>query len=143
MNTNYMARISYLADLPLTALLGLAPIFLGAGFLPAGFLAAGFLARDAFLVADFFAAEAFLAGALTLPAFLAIFLGALEPTFPDPDFCCAFSFLAAALWATILRSFSSAESLKQPEPFLPAGAPGTRTPPSRIFFSTLFRAPAF
>merc|ERR1719282_1025797 len=40
-------------------------------------------------------------------------------------------------------SFSSAESLKQPEPFLPAEAPGTRTPPSRIFFSTLFKAPAF
>merc|ERR1711872_999694 len=132
--------------------MGLAPIFLvegflAAGFLAADFLAAGFLAKDAFLVADFFAVEAFLAGALTLLAFLtvflAIFLGALEPTFPDPNFCCAFSFLAAALWATVLRSFSSAESLKQPEPFLPAGAPGTRTPPSRIFFSTLFRAPAF
>merc|ERR1719318_501458 len=158
MNTNYMARISYLADLPLTALLGLAPIFLVEGFLAAGFLAAdflaadflaadflaaGFLAKDAFLVADFFAAEAFLAGALSLLAFLAIFLGALEPTFPDPNFCCAFSFLAAALWLTVLRSFSSAESLKQPEPFLPAGAPGTRTPPSRIFFNTLFKAPAF
>merc|ERR1719318_1978949 len=140
MNTNYMARISYLADLPLTALLGLAPIFLVEGFLAAGFLAADFLAADFlaadFLVAGFFAAEAFLAGALSafLTVFLAIFLGALEPTF---------SFLAAALWATILRSFSSAESLKQPEPFLPAGAPGTRTPSSRIFFSTLFRAPAF
>merc|ERR1719206_742300 len=146
MNTNYMARISYLADLPLTALLGLAPIFLVEGFLAAGFLAAdflaadflaaGFLAKDAFLVADFFAAEAFLAGALSafLTVFLALFLGALEPTF---------SFLAAALWATILRSFSSAESLKQPEPFLPAGAPVTRTPSSRIFFSILFRAPAF
>merc|ERR550534_1738533 len=101
MNTNYMARISYLADLPLTALLALTPIFLGAGFLAADFLAAGFLAEGAFLVADFFAADAFLAGALTLPAFLtvflAIFLGALEPTFPDPNFCCAFSFLAAAL----------------------------------------------
>merc|ERR1712200_105771 len=111
-----MAQISYLADLPLTALLGLAPIFLGAGF-----LAADFLAKVAFLVADFFTAEAFLAGALTLPAFLtvflAIFFGALEPIFPDPNFCCAFSFLAAAL----LRSFSSAESLRQPEPFLPAG----------------------
>merc|ERR1712240_679978 len=107
-----MARISYfLVALPLAALLGLTPIFLGAGF---------------------FAAD-----------FLAIFLGALEPTFPNVDFCCAFSFLAAALWAAIIRSFSSAESLKQPEPFLPAGAPGTRTPPSRIFFSTLFRAPAF
>merc|ERR1712157_99764 len=100
-----MSRISYLADLPLTALLGLAPIFLVAGFLSAGFLAAdflaaGFLARDAFLVADFFTAEAFLAGALTLLAFLtvflAIFLGALESTLPDPNFCCAFSFLAAA-----------------------------------------------
>merc|ERR1719357_165977 len=106
MKTNYMARISYLADLPLTALLGLAPIFLGAGFLGAGFLAAGFLTKDAFLIADF------LAGALTLPAFLtvflAIFFGALEPIFPDPIFCWAFSFLAAALWATILRSFSSA-----------------------------------
>merc|ERR1719318_1182861 len=165
MNTNYMARISYLADLPLTALLGLAPIFLVEGFLAAGFLAAGFLAADflaadflaadflaadflatdAFLVADFFAAEAFLAGALSafLTVFLAIFLGALEPTFPDPNLCCAFSFLAAALWATDLRSFSSAESMKQPEPFLPAGAPGTRTPSSRIFFSTLFKAPAF
>merc|ERR1719357_631778 len=147
MKTNYMARISYLADLPLTALLDLAPIFLGAGFLAADFLGAGFLAKDAFLVADFFTAEVFLAGALTLPAFLtvvlAIFFGTLEPAFPDPNFCCAFSFLAAALWATILRSFSSAESLKQPEPFLPAGAPGTRTPSSRIFFSTLFRAPAF
>merc|ERR1719206_1491466 len=154
MNTNYMARISYLADLPLTALLGLAPIFLVEGFLAAGFLAAdflaadflaaGFLAKDAFLVADFFAAEAFLAGALSafLTVFLAIFLGALEPTFPDPNFCCTFSFLAAALWATVLRSFSS-ESLKQPEPFLPAGAPGTNTPSSRIFFSTLFRVPAF
>merc|ERR1719244_2019214 len=118
MNSKYMVRISYLADLPLTALLGLAPIF----------LAAGFLSKDALLVADFFTAEAFLAGALTLPAFLTIFFGAFEPTFPDPNFCCAFSFLAAALWATILRSFSSAESLKQPEPFLPAGAPGTRTP---------------
>merc|ERR1719204_2029428 len=85
------------------------------------------------MVADFFAAEALLAG-----AFLTAFLGALEPTFPNVDFCCAFSFLAAALWAAIIRSFSSAESLKQPEPFLPAGAPGTRTPPSRIFFSTLF-----
>merc|ERR1711872_285901 len=126
--------------------MGLAPIFLvegflAAGFLAADFLAAGFLAKDAFLVADFFAAEAFLARALSV--FLAIFLGALEPTFPDPNFCCAFSFSAAALWATVLRSFSSAESLKQPEPFLPAGAPGTRPPPSRIFFSTLFRAPAF
>merc|ERR1719357_2477195 len=124
MKTNYMARISYLADLPLTALLGLAPIFLSAGFLAAGFLAAGFFAKDAFLVADFFTAVAFLAGALTLPAFLtvflAIFFGALEPIFPAPNFCWAFSFLAAALWATILRSFSSAESLKQPEPFLPA-----------------------
>merc|ERR1719320_1125497 len=113
MNTNYMARISYLADLPLTALLGLAPIFLVESFLAAGFLAAGFLAKDAFLVADFFAAEAFLAGALSafLTVFLAIFLGALELTFPDPNFCCTFSFLAAALWATVLRSFSSAESL--------------------------------
>ena len=68
----------------MAALLGLAPIFLGAGFLATDFLAAGFLAKDAFLVADFFAADAFLAGALTLPAFLtvflAIFLGALEPT---------------------------------------------------------------
>merc|ERR1719357_107630 len=134
MDTNYIARISYfLVALPLAALLGLAPIFLGAGF-----LAAGFLAIDTFLVADFFAAKAFLAG-----AFLAIFLGALEPTFPNDDFCCAFSFLAAALWATVIRSFSSAESLKQPEPFLPAGAPGTRTPPSRIFFNTLFRVPDF
>merc|ERR1719430_2882000 len=118
MDTNYIARISYfLVALPLAALLDLATIFLGAGF---------------------FAAKAFLAG-----AFLAIFLGALEPTFPNDDFCCAFSFLAAALWATVIRSFSSAESLKQPEPFLPAGAPGTRTPPSRIFFNTLFRAPDF
>merc|ERR1719206_1164993 len=135
MNTNYMARISYLADLPLTALLGLAPIFLVEGFLAAGFLAADFLAAD-FLAAGFLAEDAFLAGALSafLTVFLAIFLGALEPTF---------SFLAAALWATILRSFSSAESLKQPEPFLPAGAPVTRTPSSRIFFSILFRAPAF
>merc|ERR1719318_383357 len=157
MNTNYMAQISYLTDLPLTALLGLAPIFLVEGFLAAGFLAAdflaasclaadflaaGFLAKDTFLVADFFAAVAFLAGALSafLTVFLAIFLGALEPTFPDPNLCCAFSFLAAALWATDLRSFSSAESMKQPEPFLPAGAPGTRTPLSRIFFSILFRA---
>merc|ERR1719317_1531579 len=123
MDTNYLARINYfLVALPLAALLGLAPIF---------------------LVEGFFAAEAFLAGALTLPAFLAIFLGALEPTFPDPSFCCAFSFLTAALWATVMRSFSSAESLKQPEPFLPAAAPGTRTPSSRIFFSTLFRVPAF
>merc|ERR1719430_1436601 len=143
MDTNYMARFSYfLVALPLATPFGLAPIFLGAGF-----LAAGFLAKDAFLVADFFTAEVFFAGALTLPAFLtvflAIFLGALEPTFPDLDFCCAFSFLATALWATVLRSFSSAESLKQPEPFLPAGAPGMRTPSSRIFFSTLFRAPAF
>merc|ERR1711972_267628 len=137
-----MAQIYYLADLPLTALMGLAPIFLVEGFLAAGFLAAGFLAKDAFLVADLFAAEAFLAGAF-LTVFLAIFLGALEPTFPDPNICCALSFLAAALWATVLRSFSSAESLKQPEPFLPAEAPGTRTPSSRIFFSTLFRAPAF
>merc|ERR1712107_428557 len=122
-----MARISYfLVALPLAELLGLTPIFLGAGF----------------FAADFFAAEAFLAGAF-LTAFLAIFLGALEPTFPNVEFCCAFSFLAAALWAAVIRSFSSAESLKQPEPFLPAGAPGTRTPPSRIFFSALFRAPAF
>merc|ERR1719379_683010 len=143
MGTNYMARISYfLVALPLAALLGLAPIFLDAGFLAADILAAGFLAKDTFLVADFFAAEAFLAGAF-LTAFLAAFLGALEPTFPNVDFCCAFSFLAAALWATVKRSFSSAESLKQPEPFLPAEAPGTRTPPSRIFFSTLFKAPAF
>merc|ERR1719494_490169 len=139
MDTNYMARINYfLVALPLAALLGLAPIFLVEGF-----LAAILFANGAFLVADFFAAEAFLAGALTLPAFLAIFLGALEPTFPDPSFCCAFSFLTAALWATVMRSFSSAESLKQPEPFLPAAAPGTRTPSSRIFFSTLFRVPAF
>merc|ERR1719430_1949412 len=147
-DTDYMARISYfLMALPLAIPFGLAPIFLGAGFLATDFLAAGFLAKDAFLVADFFTAEVFFAGALTLPAFLtvflAIFLGALEPTFPEFDFCCAFSFLATALWATVLRSFSSAESLKQPEPFLPAGAPGTSTPPSRIFFSTLFRAPAF
>merc|ERR1740131_299818 len=143
MGTNYMTRISYfLVALPLAALLGLAPIFLDAGFLAADILVAGFLAKDTLLVADFFAAEAFLAGAF-LTAFLAIFLGALEPTFPNVDFCCAFSFLAAALWAAIIRSFSSAESLKQPEPFLPAGAPGTRTPPSRIFFSTLFKAPAF
>merc|ERR1719192_2724293 len=111
MHTNYMARISYfLVALPLATLFGLAPIFLSAVF-----LSAGFLARDARLVADFFAAAAFLAGALTLPAFLttflAIFLGALEPTFPDPSFCCAFSFLAAALWATDMRSFSSVESL--------------------------------
>merc|ERR1719167_1964304 len=139
-----MARISYfLVALPLAALLGLArPIFLGTGFLAADILAAGFLAKDAFMVADFFAAEAFLAGAF-LTAFLAVFLGALEPTFPNVDFCCAFNFLAAALWATVIRSFSTAESLKQPEPFLPAEAPGTRTPPSRIFFSTLFKAPAF
>merc|ERR1719192_1395939 len=134
-----MAQISYfLVALLLAALLSLAPIFLGASFLAADFLAAGFLAKDTFLVAVFFAAEAFLAGAF-LTIFLAIFLGALEPTFPNVDFCCAFSFLAAALWATVMRSFSSAESLKQPEPFLPAGAPGTRTPPSRIFFNTLFR----
>merc|ERR1719379_2252438 len=147
-----MAQSNYLADLPLTALLGLAPIFLDEGFFAAGFLtvgflaadflAAGFLVKDAPLVAGLFAAEAFLAGAF-LTVFLATFLGALEPTFPDPNLCCAFSFLAAALWATILRSFSSAESLKQPEPFLPAGTPGTRTPSSRIFFSILFRAPAF
>merc|ERR1719357_1836462 len=111
MNTDYMTRISYfLVALPLATLLGLA-IFLDAGFLAADFLAAGFLAIDAFLTAGFFAAEAFLAGALTLPAFLAIFFGVLEPTFPDPFFCCAFSFLAAALWATAMRSFSSAESL--------------------------------
>merc|ERR1740131_706981 len=143
MGTNYMARISYfLVALPLAALLGLAPIFLDAGFLAADILAAGFLAKDTFMVADFFAAEALLAGAF-LTAFLAIFLGALEPTFPNVDFCCAFNFLAAALWATVIRSFSSAESLKQPEPFLPAEAPGTRTPPSRIFFSTLSKAPAF
>merc|ERR1719447_2666500 len=142
MNTNYVARSNYLADLPLTALLALAPIFLVEGFLAASFLAASSLAKDALFVADFFAAKAFLAVAF-LTDFMAIFLGALEPTFPDPNFCCAFSFLAAALWATVLRSFSSAESLKQPEPFLPAGAPGTRTPSSRIFFSTLFRAPAF
>ena len=78
MNTNYMTRISYfLVALPLATLLGLA-IFLGAGFLAADFLAAGFLAKDTFLVAVCFAAEAFLAGALTI--FLAIFLGALEPT---------------------------------------------------------------
>merc|ERR1719192_1827734 len=134
-----MAQISYfLVALFLAALLSLAPIFLGASFLAADFLAAGFLAKDTFLVAVCFAAEAFLAG-----AFLAIFLGALEPTLPNDDFCCAFSFLAAALWATVIRSFSSAESLKQPEPFLPAGAPGTRTPPSRIFFNTLFRVPDF
>merc|ERR1719497_14483 len=121
MDTNYMARINYfLVALPLAVLLGLAPIFLVEGFLAAGFLTAILFANGAFLVADFFAAEAFLAGALTLLAFLAIFLGALEPTFPDPNFCCAFSFIAATLWATILRSFSSAESLKQPEPFLPA-----------------------
>merc|ERR1719494_1464927 len=109
MNTNYVARSNYLADLPLTALLDLAPIFLAASF-----LAAGFLAKDALFVADFFAAKAFLAGAF-LTDFLAIFLGALVPTFPDSNFCCAFSFLAAALWATVLRPFSSAESLKQPE----------------------------
>merc|ERR550534_1436167 len=131
MDTYYIARISYLVALPLATPFGLAPIF----------LAAGFLAKDAFLDADLFTAEVFLAGALTLPAFLtvflAIFLVALEPTFPDPNFCWAFSFLATALWATVLRSFSSAESLKQPEPFLPAGAPGTSTPPSRIFFRTL------
>merc|ERR1719318_2216849 len=133
-----MAQISYfLVALPLAALLGLVAIFLGAGF-----LAADFLAKDTFLVADFSAAEAFLAGAF-LTAFFAVFLGALEPTFPNVDFCCAFSFLAAALWTTVIRSFSSAESLKQPEPFLPAEAPGTRTPPSRIFFSILFKAPAF
>merc|ERR1719320_114515 len=138
MGTNYMARISYfLVALLLAALLDLVPIFLGADI-----LAAGFLAKDTFLVANFFAAEALLAGAF-LTAFLAVFLGALEPTFPNVDFCCAFSFLAAALWTTVIRSFSSAESLKQPEPFLPAEAPGTRTPPSRIFFSTLFKAPAF
>ena len=85
MDTNYMARISYfLVALPLATPFGLAPIFLGAGFLATDFLAAGFLAKDAFLVADFFTAEVFFAGALTLPAFLtvflAIFLGALEPT---------------------------------------------------------------
>merc|ERR1719494_1257207 len=143
MDSNYMACIIYyFVALPLAALLGLAAIFLGAGFLASDFLTAGFLAKDTFLVADFFAAEVFLAGAF-LTAFLAVFLGALESTFPNVDFCCAFSFLAAALWATIIRSFSSAESLKQPEPFLPAGAPGTRTPPSRIFFSILFKAPAF
>ena len=74
MNTNYSARISYfLVALPLATLLSLAPIFLGASF-----WAVSFLAKDAFLVADFFAAQAFLAGALT--TFLAIFLGALEPT---------------------------------------------------------------
>merc|ERR1719220_378299 len=133
MDTNHMVHINYfLVALRLAALLGLAPIFLGAGF----------LAKVTFLVAVFSAAEAFLAGAF-LTTFLAIFLGALEPTFPNDDFCCAFSFLAAALWAAVMRSFSSAESLKQPEPFLPAGAPGTRTPPSRIFFSTLFRVPDF
>ena len=70
-----MARISYfLVALPLAALLGLAPIFLDAGFLAADILAAGFLAKDTFMV-PFFAAESFLVG-----AFLAIFLGALEPT---------------------------------------------------------------
>ena len=74
MITNNMARISYfLVALPLATLLSLAPIFLGASF-----WAVSFLAKDAFLVADFFAAQAFLAGALT--TFLAIFLGALEPT---------------------------------------------------------------
>merc|ERR1719192_535503 len=106
MDINYMMHISYfLVALRLAALLGLAPIFLGAGF-----LAAGFLAKVTFLVAVFFAAEAFLAGAF-LTTFLAIFLGALGPTFPNDDFCCAFSFLAAALWAIVMRSFSSAESL--------------------------------
>ena len=79
MGTNYMARISYfLVALPLAALLGLTPIFLGAGFFAADFLAAGFLDKDAFLVADFFAAEAFLAGAFWT-AFFVIFMGALEP----------------------------------------------------------------
>ena len=82
MDTNYIARISYLVALPLATPFDLAPIFLGAGFLATDFLAAGFLAKDAFLVAVFFAAEAFLAGALPafLTTFLAIFLGALEPT---------------------------------------------------------------
>ena len=80
MDTNYMARKNYfLVALPWATLFGLAPIFLGAGFLAADFLTAGFLAKDTFLVADFFAAEVILAGAF-LTAFLAVFLGALEPT---------------------------------------------------------------
>merc|ERR1719234_2227242 len=51
--------------------------------------------------------------------------------------------MAAALAASAKRLFSSWDTLKQPAPFLPGGAPATRTPSSHIFLSALFRIPAF
>merc|ERR1719402_2129419 len=96
---------------PITASYFLAAFFgLGAGFLED---------TAAFLVGIFFALP---------PAFLATFFGALAV---------AFSFLAADLAASPMRAFSSADSLKQPDPFLPGCAPGTIAPSSRIFFRVL------
>merc|ERR1719402_764200 len=101
---------------PITASYFLAAFFgLGAGFLED---------TAAFLVGIFFALP---------PAFLATFFGALAV---------AFSFLAADLAASPMRAFSSADSLKQPDPFLPGCAPGTSTPSARIFFRALLSRPA-
>merc|ERR1712025_873333 len=66
--------------------------------------------------------------------FLVRAFSALPPVF--------FTFLAAALAALPMRAFSSADTLKLPDPFLPGWAPGTSTPSSRIFFRVLFRRPA-
>merc|ERR1719460_437667 len=104
--------------------------------LPLLVLGAGFLA-DIFLPADAPLATLFPALAL------ATFFGAFDATLPKPCFCWAFSFFAAALAASAMRLFSSEDTLKQPAPFLPGGAPATSTPSSRIFFSTLLRMPAF
>merc|ERR1719234_358260 len=73
----------------------------------------------------------------------ATFFGALDAALPKLCFCWTLSFLAAALAASTKRPFSSWDTLKQPAPFLPGGAPATSTPSSHIFFNALFRKPAF
>merc|ERR1711892_856856 len=87
--------------------------FLAAGFLAAGFLAAGFLV--AFLAAGFLAA--FLAA-----GFLAAFLGFLAAGFFAFLTFLAFGFFS---FLTFFAFFSTAASLKEPAPFLPAAAAAT------------------
>merc|ERR1711931_165449 len=113
-----------------------------APFLPPGLLdlGAGFLEPSPVFLADsFLPADAAFFPALTL----ATFFGALDETFPAACFCWTFSFLAAALAAAAMRAFSPGDTLKQPAPFLPAGAPGTSTPSTHILLSALLRMPAF
>merc|ERR1719260_476310 len=119
--------------------LGFAP------FLPPGLLdlRTGFLEPSAVFLADsFLPADAPFTAFFPAPS-LETFFGVLDAILPTACCCWTFSFLAATLAAAAKRPFSSGDTLKQPAPFLPAGAPGTSTPSSRIFFSTLLRMPAF